>query len=482
MYSLNTERREKFLLSLRTSIPIVLLTALLVYVIFTENRSLAFNLFLGVGALFIAVYYIFLMIFRAKEEKILDEITDTFDRHYFEKYFSKLAQKKNYLILLSVDNIREINERYGLENGDRVLREFAKIVDGFFSLYFGSVPIARLKAGDFLLLVRSNAQLQKVLEKFLQTYDNSFINNIEIKLYAAYQPLNHKSLKFLIDRLYEDLYFCKGECKKETNKGALYSKKRENISDFDKLIEEIVKQKHFSLLFQPVYNLKTESFDFAEIIVKLLDDEGKLIHPSQYIPTINRLGLENAFDIALTEALLEIIVSHKLIMDFSYCFNISPYSVRNRRFTQRFFETFEKYDVSKRLFIIKLYENSIYKDVKYFRSVIQGYQTEGFSIAFDNFGACNASIEYIKSIDVDYLFFDKFFTRNIENIRYRTLLQTWIDALHTLGMKSVVKFIDNQEILERVKTLNVDFVEGFAIAKPMESKEFLEWRSKNALW
>ena len=476
MYALKEDKKRKFYLALRVSLPVIILTALLVFVIFSEHKSFWYNLFILLGGIFVSVYYIFFLIFAELREKVIDETTSTFNRKYLSTFLRRyLKPNKSVLVLISLDNIKEINERYGIENGDKILKDLALLIDHFFSNYFGQVPIGRLQAGDFIVVVESDEErVKEVLEEFMKEYDNSFIRNIEIKLFASYLkvPSSIDNLQSLFDQLYEEIYYCKGKCKSKAKQSRLYQKRKENSKEFERQIAQSIQEHRLSLLFQPTLNLHTRRFDTAEILVKLLDEEGNLIHPSQFIPVVNRLGLENAFDLALTQELLRQIKQEKLPLWVIYSLNLSPYSVRNRRFTQNFFDLFDSVELSPAHVAIELFEMGIYKDIGYYKKVLESYKEQGFHIAFDNFGSCNASVEYIKSIEVDFIHFDKFFTKHLDNPRYKALLTHWIELFKDLGIKSVVKFIDKEEMVARIQKMGVDYIQGYAVAKPLDAKSF----------
>jgi len=474
VYALKEDRKKKFYLALRVSLPVIILTGLLAFVVFEERRSFWYDLFILLAGIFASVYFIFFMIFSELREKIIDETTSTFNRKYLTTFLQRYIKPgKSVLVLISLDNIKEINERYGIENGDRVLKDFAKLLDRFFSKHFGQVPIGRLQAGDFVLVIDDEEErVKEALERFMKEYDNAFLNNIEIKLFASYLkvPSKIESLQSLFDQLYEEIYYCKGKCKTRSKESEIYRKRRENSKEFERQIAQSIQERRISLLFQPTLNLHTRRFDMAEILVKLLDSEGHLIHPSQFVPIVNRLGLENEFDLSLTEELLRQITQKDLPLSLLYSFNLSPYSVRNRRFTQNFFALFERFAISPSHMVIELFEMGIYKDVGYYKKVLDIYKERGFHIAFDNFGSCNASVEYIKSIEADFIHFDKFFTKHLNNPRYKALLAHWIELFRKLNVKSVVKFIDKEELIPIIEQMGADYIQGYAIAKPMDGE------------
>ncbi|NPA56976.1 MAG: GGDEF domain-containing protein [Epsilonproteobacteria bacterium] len=473
MYSLKQDTRNKFFFTLRTTVPIVLLIILLAAVIFLEDRPFIYNLIILLLGLLASVYYLYYMFFSKVREKVVDEISGAFTRKYFLDMLPNF--KGNYLILISIDNIKEINERYGIENGDRILRKFAALIDLFFEEHLGKeVPIGRFKGGDFLIAVEGDEEkVKELVEEFLKLYDNSFIDNIEVKLFATYGKLEEEEeVKRIIDHLYEELYYCKGRCKRDSKRESIAREKKRNATEFERTIADIIKNEKISIHFQPALNVRNGRYDLAEVIVKLLDDDGNIIHPSQFVPVVNRLGLENDFDLALARKILDTIKRHNLPKDIFYSFNISPYSVRNRLFSQRFFALFEECDIPTSSFVIELYENSIYKDLRFYRSILQQYRKRGFKLAFDNFGSCNASIEYIKVIEVDFIHFDKFFTKHSDDRRYFFLLQAWINAFKHLDIKSVIKFVDDDHKKEEFIKLGVDYLQGYAIAHPMDATNF----------
>ena len=417
-----------------------------------------------------SVYFLYYMFFSNIREKIVDDITQTFNRNYFFDLLKKYSGDS--LLIISIDNIKEINERYGIENGDAILRRFAHHIDLFFKERLQKEPpISRFKSGDFLVILPKEADVKKLTKEFLNLYDNAFINNIEIKLYAASTKIEG-DLKKVIDHLYEELHYCFGECTKERKT------KPKKSEQFDSIIAKIIEEERIYLLFQPVLNLKKNCYDLAEVIVKLKDEEENIIHPSQYIPVINRMGLENRFDLVVAKKLLETIKEYHL-PSIRYSFNISPFSIRNKNFTKSFFNLFNRYTITPQHFVLELYENSVYKDIDYYKKILDLYRQRDFLLAFDNFGACNASIEYVKRIDVDYVYFDKFFTKNVQERRFEIFLRHWIPLLHDIGIKSVIKFIDDESKIERFVNLGADYIEGFAVVSPMEVQEFKSFLKEN---
>lgn len=469
MFALEYDRKRKLLFALRVAAPIVVLIALLTFAIFTQERSFLYSSLLFGAGVVASAFFIYIMFHAAAEERRLDHITPTFSRTFFEKFLREHCRQDNALVLVSLENIKEINEHYGMERGDALLRSFSQKIGQFFASHFGSVPIARMRAGDFLVLVPLSDNMEQIIQQ-CKSVCSSF-DDVEIEVFVTYLPCLQDSHK-TVQHLYDDLFQWKNLYALEKRE-LIAQQKREHIEAFEEYIIDQVQKKELSFLFQPILNLHTNRIEIFEVHVKLRDPEGKFIHPSRYIPIINRLGYENIFDLAIVEKLLDIIALGNFQESFS--FNLSPYSLRKKEFFEQVSKLFHTKGIAPQQCIIEVYENSVYRDVQKYNEIIQKYRNFGFRIAFDNFGVYNASLAYIRHIPVDFVYFDKEFSQRSDP-RTVQILKHWIHLLQTLQTATIAKFVDTQEIYKRLQKLGVDYVQGYAIAKPMNQEELWTWK------
>ena len=133
------EREYRFKLALRIGLPIFALVIAFVFHTFVSNYgNLHTSIYIEAVALFfVSIYFIFYLIYSGFEVKITDDITKTFTREYLYEYIIKeLRIKKNYtLILVSVDNLDDINKLYGMKNGDKVLQEIVLWIEKYFVIH-----------------------------------------------------------------------------------------------------------------------------------------------------------------------------------------------------------------------------------------------------------------------------------------------------------------------------------------------------------
>ncbi len=477
LYSQEVEREKRFKLAIRTGLPIFFLTGAIIFVVLHDQNFNLIDAVLILSTVFISVYYIFFMFYEGLSQKITDPVSKAFNREYILKILQKELNKKPKftVVLISIDNLQDINERYGIEKGDKVLESFATIIDSFFRSRYKNIPIGHYKGGEFILGLEDSVEsVREILDEFIYKYDKSRIDDIEIKLFATLTDSEYsKDIKKIVEYLYElySAYLYRPKSKRVM----VASKKSMKADEFEKFIVKSIENKELSIRFQPALSLKEENYDLVEIVVKLIGEEGNLIHPSQFIPVINRLGYEQSFDLVLTEKILESIVVNDLPKDILYSFNVSPFSLRDGKFLERIRELFSRYEVPKSSIVFELYENRLYRDVDHYKKILDIYKNMGFKIAFDNFGSLNASLEYVKEIGCDFVHFDKYFTKNIDNEIYRDLLESWIIFFHKNKTKCIVKFVDKKENIEIFRKLGADYVEGYAISEPLTAEDLIRF-------
>ena len=123
------EREYRFKLALRMGLPIfALIIALISHTLVSSYESLDLSFYIeSILLVIVSIYFIFYLIYRGFDVKITDSITQTFSREYLYEYLNKEIHKeeKYTLILLSIDNLQDINSIYGIKTGNKLLFKFA---------------------------------------------------------------------------------------------------------------------------------------------------------------------------------------------------------------------------------------------------------------------------------------------------------------------------------------------------------------------
>ena len=209
LYSESKERENRFKIALKISLPFLILTKLFFYVFkISSNDIYSFVLFLVLIPIYI--YYVFYLIYSSFKFTLVDDTTKTFTRKEILKRVKKYKKKgiKHNIILIKLDNIVDINDRYGIDNADKILKIFINKLDNFFKKNsFNDILIGRYGGGNFLVLIKGKQrELNHLLRVFSSELKNIGINHIEIKIKFSMIELSFdKKVDNIIKKLFSKI-------------------------------------------------------------------------------------------------------------------------------------------------------------------------------------------------------------------------------------------------------------------------------------
>lgn len=461
LYPHKKEREHRFLLALRTGFPLFLLTVILMFFRLSDYYEIIPVSFY-IAAIFIlaiSIYFIFYMIYRGFDEQITDPITHTFTRQKVISILKdEIVKNRDYsIILISIENLSDINSRYGMIFGDKVLKEVAKESGKFFSEKgFDRFPIGHFQGGDFLIGLKGNYNsVRPFLEMMCIKFDDLIMDDIEIKIRGA---IVDKSLSSDVLALTERLFELKNSEMEDGEHIKAPTEDDLSLFELEENIRYAISNRNFSLMFQP---LQADE-KIAQVSIKLQGKNDKIIHQKTFMPVIKRLGFEREFDEILLEKVLHIC---KKTEHVSFAFNISPAVLRNKRFEQRFKQILKKERAISSRLIVLLSERQVYPNMKRYNDLLQEYRSLGLRFCLDNVGSINASIEYLKRLEIDIIRFDKLFTKHMNLPAYTSFLHAYVGISKELKMKSWIKMVDSEELKEKFQKMKIDYIQGNIISK-----------------
>ncbi|ADN08053.1 bifunctional diguanylate cyclase/phosphodiesterase [Sulfurimonas autotrophica] len=456
MLSQTKEREYRFKLALRMGLPIfALILALIFHTLITNYTTLQTSFYIeAILLLLVSVYFIFFLIYRGFDVKITDSVTKTFTREYLYQYLQKeIRHKKDCtLILISIDNLNDINILYGIKNGDKVLKYVADwIMEYLKKEGIENIPIGHIKGGDFIIgLEGFKDKYSTLLELLCLKSNNLNIDDIEVKISGVITDTSYsKDLNYLIENLFE---------LQNKNKNSKYEEEIINPNELELLVIDAIENKNLLIMSQEVYN-NADGIVFRECYVKLKGQNNKIIHPKTYLKVINKLGLGVSFDLMVLEEILKNCIYEENI----YAVNILPTSLRNDKFLAKTKELLKEYAGTQVMFVLN--EMQYYSYISRYNSIIKSLKSLGVLIAIDRLGAIHTSFLYLRELDIDVVRFDTYYS-NIDKIsQNRSIIDGFNVMAHENGVKTWIKNIEDEATYILVKEMDIDYVEGKYLSK-----------------
>ncbi|HEX5711425.1 MAG TPA: EAL domain-containing protein [Sulfuricurvum sp.] len=449
------ERSHRFVLALRMGLPLFLLSGVSIFILFSQLTTTLSSLIFLIILLAVVIYFLFFLINQSTYEAITDPMTHTFTNEYFIKlYYRWYKHQTKTIVLISINNLAGINERYGIKNGDFVLIELIRQINEFFaSKRIKKLPICRYKGGDIILIIRGEKEKNSgLIELFLAKYKNNTINEMEVNLSCVFLDTKYvKKFEEVITRLYELQYA---------------NKDRQSITDNDDIfpaqleqsVLEALDEKRFSVALQELFNDKKKIF---EVTFKLVDKNGALIHQSRFIPLLNRLGKMRTYE----ESLLETVVRMSIKGEDNYAVTISAVTLRNGLFFNYALELLQKFPKGKNKIILLFDEKEYSPQMKRFREQIAQYRAVGYKIGLDKYGGNHNTMLYLKEFQVDVVRFDPLYVRHIGEEKYQNILQGLNISAHLCGAATWMSMIEDAQSDLIAKRLKINYRQGNFLGK-----------------
>ncbi len=455
------EREYRFRLALRMGLPIfALVLAFIIHTFMTTGNGLESSFYIeALLILSFSIYFIFFLIYKGFDIKITDSVTKTFTRQYLYKYIRKeIKNNKEYtLLLISIDNLHEINTRYGIKHGDKILYNVAKWIGEYFKdKDIINFPLGHIKGGDFIIGLRgSKSEYKTMLELMCLKSDEFKIDDIEIQISGAINDITLSSdINYLIENLFEL------QTQNKSSKLVATTDDEMNPSEMESHVINAIKRKDFIVMTQDIFEL--DKVAMKECSVKLKTDTGKIIHQKSYMKVLDKLRLMVDFDLMVLEENIRQCTS---LNKEKFAISIAPTSLRNPYFITKVKELFSSNDNVKNKIVFILNEVEYYPRIQKYDSTIQILRDMGIEIAIDRLGSIHTSFLYLRDLDIDMVRFDGFYTKDNNEDKYKNIVEGFNIMAHKKGVKTWIKLVENEDVNNLSKELGIDYLQGKYLAK-----------------
>lgn len=467
-YTQQVERSRRFRLALRMGLPIFLLTLITFFAMFNQHKEGLFVSFITASSLLLGVmvYFIFYLIYQSSRENIIDTTTHTFTPDYFFSLYAKEKGVKT-LLMISLENIWAINERYGIKNGDAILKESVDKINTFFSdKGFEKLIITRYKGGDFLLFFSGKKENYiPLLELFIAKYQDHLVNDIEVRLESSLVDSRlSDDYDMLISRLYE-LHFDR----KSNEKSEIYS-----INELENQILDALEGERFSI---GLWHLSGPNEKMYDTSIKLIDSKGGLIHQSRYVPVLNRLNKMRNLEMSLLEKIGKLCGSH----EGNFILTITSVTLRNPYFFEHAVTMFERFPKARGRITLMFEEKEYCHQLDRFKQQLGHYRKVGYKIALDRLGGYHTTMLYLKELEIDLVRFDSIYARHLKEQGYQNILQGLNLSAHLCGAQTWLPLIEDEHTELLAKSLKINYRQGNYLGKILTLDEIAHKETNNEI-
>jgi diguanylate cyclase (GGDEF)-like protein/PAS domain S-box-containing protein len=240
----------------------------------------------------------------------------------------------------------------------------------------------------------------------------------------------------------------------------------------DRLLEALEKD-NLHLVFQPIVSVSSTQVHHYEVLVRMLDDNGALIAPGKFIPAAEQFGLIQRVDRqVVTKAIRRLADLPTDMSNVGFSVNLSGLSVGRQDMYDLIEQEIREGGVDPGRITFEITETAACEQINTAMEFFQKIRQLGCLVSLDDFGVGFSSFSYLKHLRADILKIDGSFIRDIHNSSADQLfVKALVDVARGMGMRTIAEFVENEQVYERVRSLGVDYVQGYYLGKPQSTLE-----------
>jgi len=391
--------------------------------------------------------------------------------------------KQHWLVYIDLDQFKVVNDTCGHLAGDELLKQVSSTIK---CTTRETDHVSRLGGDEFAIIIKDcDIEItKKIVERFRKEIqdlrfcweDKCFSISASIGVIKVTSDAGN--MYDLMSKVDAACYLAKDEGRNRIHFVSYNDEavtKQRGEMDWVHRIRHALDNNRFVLYYQTIKPIQNENEPFhAEILVRLFDDDNNLIPPNSFIPAAERYNLMTEIDRWVVTS------TFKFIQEVGYesqiiSINLSAQSLCDNDFVNFIIKSLDYYNINPSWVCFEITETAAISNLTMAKELIRILKEIGCKFSLDDFGSGLSSFGYLKNLPVDYLKIDGTFVKNITSDKIDLAMVNAINQVgHTMNIKTIAEYVEDEEIEIMLRTLKVDYAQGYGIKKPAPISDLLE--------
>jgi diguanylate cyclase (GGDEF)-like protein len=403
-----------------------------------------------------------------------DDTTLLFSKEFFFRYAHSTMvgnpDQRYDIICSDIENFKTLNDRYGRERCDQLLRQLAQVLSAAIP---GMILGGRIGGDVFAFLVRHRqGNWDQIL---VPDIHKSILSNMVVKYGICLDADPAVEVSTICDRATIALKGIKGQYGVYT---AAYDEmlgeqlKKEHI--IVESMERALEEEQFLVYFQPKHDLHTNATGGAEALVRWIHPELGFVSPGVFIPIFERNGFITKLDFYIWEK-----VCLELRRSIDQGLPLVPVSVNASRLdfdvpdlAERITAMADRYGIAHSLLHIELTESAYAENPRQITETLEKLHAEGFCVELDDFGAGYSSLSVLGSLPLSAIKLDMSLIRQASSSENFSVLRFAIQLADGMRLKTVAEGVETAEQVAALRVLGCDYIQGYFFSRPLPQQDY----------
>lgn len=386
------------------------------------------------------------------------------------------------LIYGNIRNFKVLNENYGHDVGDRILRTVCDVLNRYQQV---DEPFARVISDTFVIMKRfigEDTQITafqyicKEITKACSYIEVNFPVHFNAGMLVIDEELRTHSLNSLIDRA----AIAYKTVKKQPQGGiAYYDQELHDHMQYNAHLEnnmvDALENGEFLPYLQPKFSIGEKRIIGCEVLVRWKSPQQGFLVPDKFIPLFEQNGFISEVDLYMFREVCKLMRTYldRSLPIYPCSVNVSRITLMKHDFIKNVLDIIKEYDIPTENIEFEVTENVFMEEPDAVISVLKELKSHGFSISMDDFGSGYSSLTLLRDLPIDIVKLDKEFLKDsANNDNTYLIMKSVIDMAHAMEMKVVCEGIETEEQAQALDELGCEIGQGYLFAKPMPVDDY----------
>ncbi len=409
-----------------------------------------------------------------------DMLTDLWNRQHFMRMLEEQINssgkdgRQRALVYLTLDNFKVIREEAGIASSDLVLRDIAGLLEkerGQHDLLsrFGECVFTMLKQDTDMEKLQASCEilLKRISDHLTEIDGRAFTMTASIGIC----PINQHSADVQTVISYADM-----ACEVARTSGGNQIHTHSTVvdesigldmrHDADQIIRETIDNERFFLVYQPIVSLKGDTSQHYEVLLRILDAEGNVIMPGQFLSIAGRLGVANEVDHWVINKAFTTLSEYGKDYDASFYIKVSESTMADPASAEWISNKVQEYQLDSKCIVFEIAERCAANNLVNAKTFVTAMQNLGCRIAVEHFGLVDHA-QLLKHIDADIIKIDGTLIGQLRNNKdVEKKIKSIIDAARENEIICIAECVDDANLLALLWQNGVDYIQGYFVQEP----------------
>lgn len=416
-----------------------------------------------------------------------DSLTNLPNRNEFDAEFPHLLETAEFsgnklgLLLINIDNMKNINDAKGHIAGDEIIKKVASIL-----LQFSKKVVNAYRFGgdEFLAVIHdisSADSIVNITDTILETF---VMQEISVSGGISVYPDNSNDKEELLRFADIAMHTAKKDGK---NQFKFFKIDMQRVfiqkMNIQNRMTQAILSSSFTLSYQPQFDVKSGKLRGFEALIRWYDEKYGKIPPSVFIPLAEECGLILPIGTWVLNTAFATLKKWQTNYNFTgvISVNLSPIQLKQPDVIFNIKKLLEVYNLNPIFIEIEITEGVMIDNMEDAISKLKQLKDIGFRISLDDFGTGYSSLSYLQMLPLDTLKIDKSFINDItsKNGIQANITNSIITMVSNMGLDTIAEGVEQTDQFDLLKKFNCNIIQGFLLGKPMSQERCEAYLSGN---